>query len=112
MTINDMIEHSQSQTLAARRIANRDLPYKHGIGPLWYQITGDGTDDGVVDLGNDRRVAEMGALQKVAVEGICVQWRTIGNELVNRGAICRNGLPEACKPVGAIRFIRCNDYTP
>lgn len=110
--VNDMVEHSQSQALPARSIANCHLPDKNRVGTFGYKVAGDGADKRIVDLGNDRAMAEMGALQQIAVEGIRVKRGAFSDELVNSRAVCRDGFPQARKPVGAVRFLRCNDYTP
>lgn len=112
LAVNDMVEHAQSEALSARSAADRDLPYENRVGAFWHEVTRDRADNDAIKLGDDRGVAKVGALQQIAVEGVGVQWRTICYELVDRRAVCRDGLPEARKPFGAIRFIRCNDYTP
>lgn len=110
--INDVIKHAQGESLASCSVAYSDLPDKNRVGTFRHEVARDGPYDDTVKLGNDRGVTEMGALQQIAVEGIRVQWWTVSNELVDRRAVCRNGLPKAREPIGAIRFLRCNDYTP
>ncbi len=74
--------------MAACAGVHRDLPDEQDVGPGRDHVSGDKTvDTSAGAFGQDAGVAEMLGQEQIRIEGIQIEWRALGNEAVDGGAV-------------------------
>ncbi|MNN57293.1 hypothetical protein D3C81_1722750 [compost metagenome] len=88
LALQEFAKHGAAQSMAACAGVHRDLPDEQHVRPGRDHISGDKTvDTSAGTFGDDAGVAELLAQEQIRIEGIQVEWRALGNEAVDGGAV-------------------------
>jgi hypothetical protein len=80
--------------LRPRALINGDLPNEEAVVALGQKVSGNKAHHLALGFGQNAGVVEVGALQKVAVDGVLVEWLAAFDQLIDRSAVTGGRSPD------------------